>query len=169
MKNLNNTLMKTAKLWSQESYSTRHKVGAVLVKNGNILVTGYNGTISGESNICEIVDPEGPVQISCPDCDQYPNFECLSCSGTGYVRIQNVTNDFVLHAEQNVICFAAKNGISTDGCDLYITLSPCINCAKLIAQTGIKKVYFNEKYRDLSGVDYLLGCGILCEQIEIKE
>lgn len=78
-----------------------------------------------------------------------------------------VTNDFVLHAEQNIICYAARKGIPTEGCDLYVTLSPCKNCAKLIAQSGIKRVFFKDLYRDDSGVKFLENLGI--EIIQIKK
>jgi len=169
MKKLDTTMMRTAILWSKESYSTRKLVGAVLAKDGRILATGYNGTIQGDSNICEIVDPNGEKEIDCPDCGNYGNMGCVTCNGTKKVRIQDKTNDFVLHAEQNVICYAARNGIGTDGCTMYITLSPCTNCAKLIAQSGIKKVMYYEKYEDTSGLDFLVKCGVICEQIKLKE
>lgn len=177
MDKLNTVMMETAMLWSKESYSTRNKVGAVLSKKGRILVTGYNGTIQNSSNVCEIIDKDGELEIDCPDCyknshdiiDKQYNQVCETCHGTGKVRIQNTTNEFVLHAEQNVICFAARNGISTDGCSIYVTLSPCKNCAKLIAQSGIIKVFYESKYRDTSGIDFLQECGIPCIQHKIKK
>ncbi len=73
----------------------------------------------------------------------------------------------IVHAEQNVICFAAKHGISTENCDLYVTLSPCVTCAKLIVQSGIKRVIFDEEYRDTEGVKLLVSAGI--EIIKIKD
>lgn len=66
----------------------------------------------------------------------------------------------VLHAEQNVIAFAAKNGISTNGCTLYITTLPCPECAKLIVQSGIKKVVYKETYRDILGIALLESNGV---------
>jgi dCMP deaminase len=60
----------------------------------------------------------------------------------------------------NALMFAAKNGISTNNCDLYVTLSPCSSCAKLIIQSGIKKVYYKEMYRDFTGIDILTESGI---------
>lgn len=65
------------------------------------------------------------------------------------------TLDVVVHSELNLVCFCAKNGISLDGTSLYLTLSPCIHCAKMIVAAGIKEVYYLENYRDLSGVDFL--------------
>ncbi len=82
---------------------------------------------------------------------------------------QNKTLDIVVHAEMNAILKAAKLGISTEGTTLYITLSPCINCAKLILQSGVKEVIFIEEYKDLSAVDLLNEQGVICESIALKE
>jgi len=82
-----------------------------------------------------------------------------------YIKKEIVTSDLVLHAEQNVITFCAKNGIPTEGTELFVTLSPCSNCAKLIVQSGIKKVYYNEEYRDTSGIDFLKEVGVEVEKI----
>jgi len=67
----------------------------------------------------------------------------------------NNTLPTVLHAEENLILFAAKHGISLNNCDLYITHSPCINCSKLIFGAGLAKVYYSEYYRDSAGVEFL--------------
>ena len=66
----------------------------------------------------------------------------------------------VIHAEANAILFAAKNGISTKGSTLYLTLSPCIECAKMIIQAGIKEVVYLTEYRDISGIELLKKCNI---------
>lgn len=63
-----------------------------------------------------------------------------------------ITKPIVIHAEANAILFAAKNGISTKDCTLYVTLSPCIECAKMILQSGIKRLVYKEDYKDLSGI-----------------
>tara|TARA_R110000803_G_scaffold13482_9_gene37917 strand:- start:4869 stop:5282 length:414 start_codon:yes stop_codon:yes gene_type:complete len=118
---------------SQESYCVRKKVGAVLVTSHGVISIGYNGTASGESNVCELED------------------------GT--------TNPEVLHAESNVFAKTLKAGLSTDGAKLYVTLQPCLDCAKLIYQSGIKEVYFSEKYRCTKGVAFLERLGILVKQI----
>ncbi len=76
------------------------------------------------------------------------------------------TSEFVLHAEQNIIAFSSKRGISTDGCTLYITHSPCKQCSKLIAQSGIKRVVYNEKYRD-DGLDFLQKIGVKVENCNL--
>ena len=74
------------------------------------------------------------------------------------------TKTEVIHAESNALMFAAKYGVSTDGCSLVTTMSPCIECAKLIYQAGIVEVYYRDKYRDDAGLDFLTKCGVkLCQ------
>lgn len=121
------TYLGIAKLISRHSYAERRKVGAILVKSGRIISTGYNGTPCGFDNNCEE---------------------------------NGSTKPEVLHAESNAIAKCAKSTESSDGSVLYVTLSPCIECSKLIVQCGIKEVYFSELYRDLSGLDLLKKAGI---------
>jgi deoxycytidylate deaminase len=78
-----------------------------------------------------------------------------------------VTNDFTIHAEQNIISNCAKEGISLKGATMYITTSPCKMCAKLIAGVGIVKVYYAQEYKDLSGVNYLNSLGIKTERYSL--
>lgn len=77
----------------------------------------------------------------------------------------NVTKKEVLHAELNCLSKIAKSTMSSDGADMYITLSPCFDCAKLMAQCGIKRVFYLEEYRDLAGVEFLKKVGIHVEQV----
>lgn len=125
------TMLATAKLFGELSYCVKAKVGAVIARDGRILATGYNGTVSGHDNCCEI-EIDGVLK----------------------------TSPFTVHAEQNVISYCAKNGIATDGATMYITLSPCSLCAKLIAQSGIKRVVYLDNYKDTSGIDFLQQCGV---------
>ena len=74
------------------------------------------------------------------------------------------TSDFTLHAEQNLITFCAKHGISTNNTTIYITHSPCKQCAKLIAQSGITEVVYSQTYKDTAGIDFLQACNILVRQ-----
>ncbi len=169
-------MMATAIIWSNESKCTRLKVGCVIsTKDGRIVTNGYNGTISGQSNECE----EYVVKCnSCKSTHNIPNnidnysihnlyrFEC-ECGTTNYLTKEQLlekrylkTNDFTLHAEQNAITNAAKLGIPLEGTTMYITHSPCKNCAKLIAQSGIKRVVYNDEYKDSSGIEFLIGLGI---------
>jgi dCMP deaminase len=116
---------------AEESYCKRLQVGAIIVKDGNIISFGYNGTPSGMPNKCEEAD---------------------------------VTFSYVLHAESNAITKACKSPISTEGATMYITHSCCLECAKLIIQSGIKKVYFMHKYRDEAGIKLLNNCGVYASQ-----
>ena len=122
------TFIDIAETMSKNSYAERLQVGAVLAKEDRIMATGYNGTPSGYTNECEYIEP---------------------------VSGEKKTKDAVIHAEQNLICFCAKHGIKTDGCTLYITHSPCITCAKLIASAGIKEVIYKDDYRNSEGLELL--------------
>lgn len=121
------TYLEIAKLIANHSHANRKKVGAILVKAGRIISTGYNGTPSGFDNNCEI---------------------------------DGVTKPEVLHAESNAIAKCAKSVESSEGAILYVTLSPCFECCKLIIQSGIKEVYYSEIYRDPSGLDLLKKANI---------
>ena len=120
--------MAIAEIAAIASHATRNKVGCIIVKDGNILAVGYNGTPAGFDNVCE--DSEGNSK---PE---------------------------VLHAELNSLAKLAKSTQSSEGATLYCSLSPCINCAKLIIQAGIKLVVYKQRYRELSGIDLLLKAGI---------
>lgn len=132
------------------SYAERRKVGCVIVKDEQIVSFGYNGTPHGFDNTCEeeqvrYVDNPDHLQILIDkgyDCEE----DC--CSKT-------VTKVEVLHAESNALSKLAKSTLSSDGATLYTTTSPCFECAKLIIQSGITKVYYNESYRDMGGVELL--------------
>lgn len=76
-----------------------------------------------------------------------------------------VTKPYVLHAEANAITKVAKSGNSSEGATLYVTASPCVECAKLIIQAGIKRVVYSDEYRLTDGIDLLKRAGIECEQV----
>lgn len=120
--------MHMARIWAENSYCERRKVGALLVKNQMIISDGYNGTPSGFENHCE---------------DE-----------------NNVSKPYVLHAEANAITKVARSNNSSDGATLYVTASPCIECAKLIIQAGIKRVVYGEEYRLMDGVELIERAGI---------
>ena len=115
--------MGIAKSVAQQSYCKRAQVGCIAVKNDNIVSFGYNGTLSGHPNNCEetTVGMDGITQVT--------------------------TRPDVLHAEQNLICKAARDGVSLKDATLYITLMPCSTCANLIVQSGFKRVVVLDKYR----------------------
>lgn len=132
---LDKRYLRMARIWSENSYCTRRKVGALIVKDKMIISDGYNGTPSGFENVCELED------------------------GT--------TKGYVLHAEANAITKIAKSGNNSDCATLYVTTSPCLECAKLIIQSGIKRVVYSEKYRVYDGVKLLDRAGIECVYIEL--
>jgi dCMP deaminase len=132
----------------------------VLSKDNRILACGYNGTSPGFDNNCED-EIEVPVDIHQKHCDccdtKYTTSEYLENSKT---KKQLVTKEEVSHAEANLISFCAKNGIPTNGCDMHITLSPCVNCAKLMLNAGIVRVFYKEAYRLDDGIVFLKNHGI---------
>jgi dCMP deaminase len=153
MKNEHQFFIDIANKVAEQSTCCRLKVGCVLVREGRIISIGYNGVPKGMKH-CE---------------DKFPEeFR------KDYEHFRNVhhewSNTHELHAEANAILFAAKEGISTKGATLYITFSPCINCAKIIASAGIKKVIYNEKYdRSSDGIDFLHELGIICGSLDDVE
>jgi dCMP deaminase len=123
----------------QLSYAERKKVGCIIVKDSSIISYGYNGTPTGFDNNCE--EPES-----------YGNVGDL------------ITKKEVLHSESNAISKVAKSSNSSDGADMYVTLSPCFECSKLIIQSGIKRVFYHEEYRLTEGLDLLQKAGVQCIQ-----
>lgn len=119
--------MRMARIWSENSYCVRRKVGALIVKDKMIISDGYNGTPSGFENICE--DEAGK------------------------------TKPYVLHAEANAITKVSKSSNSSEGATLYVTASPCIECAKLIIQSGIKRVVYCDAYHCDDGIKLLERVG----------
>lgn len=79
------------------------------------------------------------------------------------------TKPTVMHAEQNALMFCAKHGLSTNGCSMYTTVSPCIDCAKMIVTAGISKVVYSEEYRDLNGLKLLEQFGIEINKLEAND
>lgn len=129
--------MRMARIWAENSYCKRRKVGALIVKDKMIISDGYNGTPSGFENVCEDED--------------------------------NVTKPYVLHAEANAITKIARSGNNSDGATLYVTTSPCIECAKLIIQAGIRRVVYGEKYRIEDGIRLLERAGIELVYLETAD
>lgn len=78
----------------------------------------------------------------------------------------NNTKDTVLHAEENLVAFSSKNGIPLNDCTLYITMAPCIRCARLLVAAGIKEVFYMSVYRETSGVEFLNKIGIKTTQMK---
>ena len=149
--------MDIAKRVAEMSYAKRKQVGAVAVKDGNILSISWNGTPAGTDNCCERIEyydeiqgyHDDEIQINYPYANEH-----------GFYKL--VTKDIVIHAESNCLIKCAKEGRSTLGATLFLTLSPCISCAKMILQAGIKEVFYDEEYRDKTGIDFLNNHGIIC-------
>jgi dCMP deaminase len=158
-------MMKTAMLWSEMSYCARKKVSAVISKDNVVISNGYNGTLPGTPNECEVTCPEcngkGVIDIDYTPSETIEKEICSNCDGKGIV-----TNKYTLHAEENAITRAAKSGISLDGATMYITLSPCSGCSKLIAASGIKRVVYKDRYSDTSGLRLLQEVGVVVEQLK---
>ncbi|MBQ6161690.1 MAG: dCMP deaminase family protein [Prevotella sp.] len=131
---LDERYLRMARIWAENSYCQRRKVGALVVKDKMIISDGYNGTPSGFENVCE--DENGS------------------------------TKSYVLHAEANAITKLARSSNNSDGSTLYITASPCIECAKLIIQSGIRRVVYGEVYRLTDGIELLKRAGVDVELME---
>jgi len=144
---LDNKYLYMALTWSELSKARRKKVGCLIVKDGTIISDGYNGMPSGFENNCEI--------------------EIESTSMLASRAYELVTKQEVLHAESNAITKLAKSTQSSEGSTMYTTASPCLECAKLIIQSGIKRLVFYELYRDNKGIKLLEKAGIIVDQYDL--
>jgi dCMP deaminase len=141
--------MELAERLAVRSHCVRAQVGAVLTKDTRIVSLGYNGPPAGTHN-CDEEWPE-----------------------TGCARDSKGSCSLALHAEQNAILYATKNNVSMEGATLYVTLSPCIACARVIFTTGIKKVFYMSSYASFKGlqsdegVDFLRRFGV--EVVEYRK
>jgi len=134
------------------SHARRLKVGAVIVKD-DVITYGYNGMPSGWDNNCE--DPVLVTVGMAPD-------------GHDLVNLELKTKAEVLHAESNAISKIAKSTVSAEDASMFITHSPCIHCAKLIFQAGVKRVFYSESYRSSDGIEFLEKSGVAVEQVARK-
>ena len=130
--------MDVAERFAQLSSAKRLQVGAIVVKDNRIISIGYNGMPSGWTNECEEKDISGSL----------------------------VTKPEVLHAETNAIAKLARSSESGEGSTLFVTHQPCIDCAKLIYQSGIKTVYYGQPYRSEAGVNFLKKSNIEVVKVE---
>jgi len=129
--------MKVAEIYADLSSAKRMKVGCVVVKDNTIIGIGYNGMPSGWDNTCE-------------------NF--VGYGSNGEERLN--TKPEVLHAETNAIAKISKSTHSSEGATLFVTHAPCLECAKLIYQSGINSVYYRDTYRNDEGLKFLEQCKI---------
>ena len=139
--------IKVAEIYASLSTAKRLQVGAIVVKDNRVISIGYNGMPSGWDNNCEdeighVLDDNGNV-----------------------VETRLKTKPEVLHAETNAIAKLARSNESGLGAVMFITHAPCLDCAKLIYQSGISNVYYRNAYRETAGVEFLLKSGVDVEQI----
>lgn len=153
------TYLQIAYLISQESKCCSWKVGAVIEKNGRIISTGYNGSPAGGVNCCDHAAEKGWTEFIPNEGGRLPPMPggkvvLLSKHRESHSAWSSKNE---IHAELNAILFAARKGTSIEGATMYVTLSPCPECSKAIAQSGIKKVVYAETYdRNKEGWDEIL-------------
>jgi len=142
---LDKTYLDMARRWSSMSKAKRKKVGCLIVKGTQIISDGYNGTPSGFDN----------------DCEQFHPLEDYSSN-------EMITKREVLHSESNALMKLARSNNSSEGATMYLTCSPCFDCAKLIIQAGISRVVYAEEYRKIDGIQLLKKANITVEQINYE-
>ena len=134
--------MKVAETYAELSSARRLHVGAIIVKDDRIISIGYNGMPSGWDNNCE-------------DEIKWPN---------GDIKFLK-TKPEVLHAETNAIAKLARSTESGSSATLFVTHAPCLDCAKLVYQSGINSVFYRNDYRDEDGIQFLEKAGVRVEKI----
>jgi len=149
--------MKTAETFAGLSSAVRLHVGAIVVKDDRIISIGYNGMPSGWGNTCE-------DRIYCDDGDwseqQLPKTENLP-----RLKYKLVSKPEVLHAETNAIAKLAKSNESGANATLFVTHAPCLDCAKLVYQSGINNVFYRNSYRSDDGLKFLEKAGVQVTQV----
>tara|TARA_R110001599_G_scaffold142863_1_gene323683 strand:- start:2292 stop:2789 length:498 start_codon:yes stop_codon:yes gene_type:complete len=141
------TYLKMADEWAQLSKAVRRKVGCLIVRDGQIISDGYNGTPAGFDNTCEFVNEKFLARAE--------------------NKLQ--TKPEVLHAESNALMKLAKSTNSSKDSTIYLTMSPCFSCAKLIIQAGVLRVVYSDTYRNTEGIDFLRSNNIIAERVNIPE
>ena len=140
------------------SHARRLHVGAVVVKDDTVISYGYNGMPAGWDNNCEdrkYMSSDAGGWLSQDEIEN--QWQYLEEDGTRYTL---KTKPEVLHAESNAIAKLARSNNSGRDADIFITHAPCLDCAKLIYQSGIRRVWFGTAYRDNSGIEFLQRSGI---------
>ena len=151
------------------SQARRLQVGAIVVKDDRVISLGYNGMPAGWDNNCEDkrYDSGAGGWISPEEFDeQYPYTELHGEFQDQKVRYGLKTKPEVLHAETNAIAKLAQSSDSGLDADIFVTHSPCLDCAKLIYQSGIKSLYYRNAYRSNDGIDFLEKSGVAVVKLE---
>lgn len=163
--------MKVAETFAGLSSARRLHVGAIIVKDDRIISIGYNGMPSGWDNNCEdkeYMDQTAGGWLSPEEIEeqwpwseqQLPKTEDLP-----WLRYKLTTKPEVLHAETNAIAKLARSTESGLGATLFVTHAPCLDCAKLVYQSGINSVYYRNSYRSEDGLQFLEKAGVKVEKM----
>ena len=153
--------MKTARVFAELSTSKRKQVGAVIVKDDRIISIGYNGMPSGWDNDCEEI--EYVLKDECQQSDRFMLHNGYTENAHGWSKLHSKKE--VLHAETNAIAKVSRSTNTSDGASLFVTHAPCLECAKIIYQAGIKEVYYKNDYRSVDGINFLKKCEIEVVQV----
>jgi dCMP deaminase len=154
---------------AQLSHARRLQVGAVIVKDDSVISYGYNGMPAGWDNNCETVEwCSGGGWLSPEEIEEGWPYEgtYLDMYGNemqGRYRLK--TKPEVLHAESNAVAKLAQSSQSGRDAAIFITHAPCLDCAKLIYQSGISSVYYRNSYRDVAGLEFLEKSGVAVEKV----
>jgi dCMP deaminase len=160
--------MEVAGTYAKLSTARRLQVGAIIVKDDRIISIGYNGMPAGWDNNCEDRDWDkgaggwlDPEEFEA----KYP-YEGWHEGAQRDVRYGLKTKPEVLHAEANAIAKVARSPESSEDAVLFVTHSPCIECAKLIYQSGIRQVFYRDNYRSNAGTDFLKQAGVTVNKLD---
>ena len=162
--------MDVAERTSQLSYAIRLKVGAIIVKEDRIISVGYNGMPSGWNNTCEDIvwDPGAGGWLDPEEFKEKYPYKMFHEETQQLVACGLKTKPEVLHAESNCLAKLAKSNESGVGATLFITHAPCLDCAKLIYQSGINNVLYRNTYRSNDGIDFLNKSGVNVTQHTVQ-
>jgi dCMP deaminase len=148
--------MKAASVYAELSSAVRLHVGCVIVKDNTIIGIGYNGMPSDWDNNCE--ELEYVLKSECQQSDDWMKKSGYTETAHGWSKLHSKPE--VLHAETNAIAKVSRSTNSSDGATMFITHAPCLECAKIIHQAGIKEVYYKNDYRSQAGINFLKKCEI---------
>jgi len=160
--------MAWAERTAQLSHAVRLQVGAVIVKDDSVISYGYNGMPAGWDNDCEnklYMDSTEGGWLSPEEIEEYYPYIEYNDDADEVYRYKLKTKPEVLHAESNAIAKLARSTNSGLGATMFVTHAPCLDCAKLIYQSGISHVLYRDAYRDTSGVEFLNKSGVEVKQI----
>lgn len=149
--------------FAEKSTCARVKVGGVLVKKGRAVCSAWNGVSSKQEHCCDyynrLYDSNEELKQNNKTYDDFLKSETFFNHHREFSRLNE------LHVEMNIVNYSSRE--DREGSILYLTISPCINCAKLIQGSGIKEVYFRKEYdREIEGIDFLNKRGVVCKKIE---